>query len=83
MGNMATDMIVGANVTSSALSSAAASESVETNNNLYQLLSTYLPVITSGENMNLSLEGDASGLFNLVRRENKVYKRMNGESAFA
>ena len=83
MGNMATDMIVGANVTSSALSSAAASESVETNNNLYQLLSTYLPVIASGENMNLSLEGDASGLFNLVRRENKVYKRMNGESAFA
>lgn len=83
MGDMATDMIVGANVTSSALSSAAASESAETNNNLYQLLSTYLPVIASGENMNLSLEGDAAGLFNLVRRENKVYKRMNGESAFA
>lgn len=50
---------------------------------LYNLLAEYLPIIASGENMNLSLEGDAAGLFNLVRRENKVYKRMNGESAFA
>lgn len=50
---------------------------------LISLLNNYLPVIASGENMNLSLEGDAAGLFNLVRRENKVYKRMNGESAFA
>lgn len=50
---------------------------------LISLLNNYLPAIASGENMNLSLEGDAAGLFNLVRRENKVYKRMNGESAFA
>ena len=50
---------------------------------LISLLNNYLPAIASGENMNLTLEGDAAGLFNLVRRENKVYKRMNGESAFA
>lgn len=50
---------------------------------LISLLNNYLPVIASGENMNLTLEGDAAGLFNLVRKENKIYKRMNGESAFA
>lgn len=50
---------------------------------LINLLNNYLPVIASGENMNLRLEGDAAGLFNMVRKENKVYKRMNGESAFA
>ena len=50
---------------------------------LIALLSNYLPQIASGENMSLTLEGDAQGLFNVVRKQNKIYKRMNGESAFA
>ena len=50
---------------------------------LYELLSSYLPMIASGENLSVSLEGDAEGIFNVVKRQNKIYKRMNGESAFA
>lgn len=50
---------------------------------LYGLLAQYLPIIASGENLNVLLEGDAQGIFNVVRSQNKVYKRMNGESAFA
>lgn len=50
---------------------------------LYGLLSTYLPMIAEGGNVNVALEGDAQGLFNLVRQQNKIYKRMSGESAFA
>ena len=50
---------------------------------LYSLLDTYLPVLADGTNIRVALEGDAQGIFNVVRNENKVYKRMNGESAFA
>ena len=50
---------------------------------LYELLNNYLPMIATGENMSISLEGDAEGIFNMVKRQNKIYKRMNGESAFA
>ena len=48
---------------------------------LMEMLETYLPQIADG--MNISLEGDADGLFNVVRNKNKVYKRMNGQSACA
>lgn len=48
---------------------------------LLTLLDTYLPEIADG--MGITLEGDADKLFNVVREKNKVYKRMNGQSAFA
>ena len=48
---------------------------------LLSMLEAYLPHIADG--MSVSLEGDADGLFNVVRNKNKVYKRMNGQSAFA
>ena len=48
---------------------------------LLSMLEAYLPQIADG--MSVSLEGDADGLFNVVRNKNKVYKRMNGQSAFA
>ena len=48
---------------------------------LLSLLEEYLPELADG--MSVSLEGDADGLFNVVRNKNKVYKRMNGQSAFA
>ena len=48
---------------------------------LLTLLDTYLPEIADG--MGITLEGDADRLFNVVREKNKVYKRMNGQSAFA
>ena len=50
---------------------------------LLGLLSQYLPMIASGENINVQLAGDAQGIFNVVKQQNKIYKRMNGESAFA
>ena len=34
-------------------------------------------------NANIVLEGDAEGLFRVVRDQNKIYKRMSGQSAFA
>ena len=50
---------------------------------LYELLSRYLPMIASGENVSVSLEGDAQGIFNIVKNQNKIFKKMNGTSAFA
>lgn len=50
---------------------------------LINLLGDYLPQILDAEEKGLTLEGDAQGLFNLVRDQNKIYKRMNGQSAFA
>lgn len=47
------------------------------------LLANYLPVIATGENMNIEISGDPEGIFNVVKKQNKIYKRMNGESAFA
>lgn len=49
---------------------------------LFSLLDTYLPQMADGLNVNLALEGDADGLFNVVREKNKIFKRMNGQSAF-
>ena len=46
------------------------------------LLDAYLPQLADGMNIGISLEGDAQGLFNMVRGQNKIYKRMNGQSAF-
>jgi hypothetical protein len=48
---------------------------------LMSLLDTYLPVLADG--MNVTLEGGAEKIFNVVKNENKIYKRMNGQSAFA
>jgi hypothetical protein len=49
---------------------------------LIALMEQYLPIIADGETR-VVLEGDAEGLFNVVRDQNKIYRRMNGESAFA
>lgn len=50
--------------------------------NVMELLATYLPIIADGKNVNVSLEGDARGIFNLVREENRNYIKSNGASAF-
>ena len=52
-------------------------------NTLLNLLGEYLPQIAEGMDTRIALEGDAEGLFNVIKNQNKVYKRMNGESAFA
>ncbi len=48
---------------------------------LLALMEEYLPQLADAQRV--VLEGDAEGLFNVVRAQNKVYTRMNGESAFA
>ena len=53
------------------------------NSGLYEIMAKYLPLIAEGGNTTVSLEGDAVGLFNLVRRQNGVFTRANGRSAFA
>ena len=50
---------------------------------LISLLTDYLPAMANGSNVSVTLEGDAEGLFEVVKNQNKIYKRMNGESAFA
>lgn len=50
---------------------------------LLALMEEYLPQLADGSNLSVTLEGDAEGLFNVVRDQNRVYRRMNGESAFA
>ena len=49
-----------------------------TNNYLYNLLSTYLPQIASGRNMNISLEGGAEEIFKVVRTSNREYTDSTG-----
>ena len=50
---------------------------------LYDIMSKYLPIIAENGGMNVSLEGDAAGIFNLVRKQNSMFTRANGRSAFA
>lgn len=52
------------------------------NGSLLDLLATYLPVIADGRNVSVSLEGDAKGIFNMVRDENRSYFKSTGSSAF-
>lgn len=49
---------------------------------LLTLLDEYLPLMVDSQSVNVSLEGDAQGIFNVVRDQNKIFKRMNGQSAF-
>lgn len=66
------------------VSPAQLSQSSDTGtDNLLALLNTYLPQLANGMNANIVLEGDAEGLFRVVRDQNKIYKRMSGQSAFA
>lgn len=48
---------------------------------LYNLLSTYLPIIA--ENGNITLQGDASKLFKVMRKQDGMYKKSTGSTAFA
>ena len=81
MADMTSDIIP--DPTSMVSSYNPASASTTQGSQLYGLLSKYLPMIAENGETPVVLEGDAQGLFNLVRQQNKVYKRMSGESAFA
>lgn len=55
----------------------------QSDNGIYGLLSEYLPYLAQGNNVNVSLEGNTDGLFNLIRKANSEFKKQNGASAFA
>lgn len=53
-----------------------------TNNDLYGLLAQYLPLLERQQNVNVSLEGDAQGLFRQVRQQTNQFIRSTGASPF-
>jgi TP901 family phage tail tape measure protein len=53
------------------------------NDKLMNLLMEYLPIIANGQNVNVTLEGDAENLFSAVQRQNNIYRKQTGSSAFA
>ena len=48
---------------------------------LYNLLATYLPQIAAGDNINISLEGDAGRLFRMMQRESIRNTQLVGTGA--
>lgn len=53
------------------------------NDRLLDLLMEYLPMIASGQNVNVTLEGDAENLFSAMQKQNNIYRKQTGSSAFA
>ena len=50
---------------------------------LLTLLDEYLPQMADAMATKVVLEGDAEGLFKVMRNQNQIFKKMNGQSAFA
>lgn len=51
-------------------------------NAIESLLQRYLPMLENGTNVNVSLQGDAQGLFRTVRKEVNQFTRSTGNSPF-
>lgn len=49
---------------------------------VYGLLATYLPMLSQGNNVNVTLEGDAERLFRMTQSQASRYTRMTGQPAF-
>ena len=49
---------------------------------IYQLLAQYLPLLGQETNVNVSLEGDADGLFRTIRNEASRFAKSTGYSPF-
>lgn len=50
---------------------------------MYNMLSELIPGIGNNMSVNVSLEGDAGRLFSVMRKQNDVFRKSNGASAFA
>lgn len=48
---------------------------------LYEMLAEYLPQIAQGNG--LTLEGDMKKMFRVIKKQNDIYRKSNGRSAFA
>ena len=51
-------------------------------NGIYQLLAQYLPLLNNDRNVNVVLEGDADGIFRVVRTEANRFAKSTGYSPF-
>lgn len=74
-----TDAIVNSSIDTRYLQVDNSDQNVE----VIRFLSDFLPSIMKETNVNVSLEGDAGGIFRAVRRQNDIYKGMTGRTAFA
>ena len=72
------DVTASANVSYSPAGAVASN----TNDGLYGLLAEYLPMLADKGDVQVTLAGDADGLFRLMRNENQDYMRRTGQSAF-
>ena len=62
--------------------SAGSYRNADTTSDLYGLLSTYLPLLEKETSVNVSLEGDAQGLFRQVRKQTNQFIKSTGASPF-
>ncbi|MBR4406080.1 MAG: hypothetical protein IKT30_06870 [Bacteroidaceae bacterium] len=83
MSDMTADIMPDQTSMVSSASYAPTAPAASPENQLYGLLARYLPIIAEGGNTNVVLNPNAQGLFDVVRQQNKIYKRMTGESALA
>lgn len=57
-------------------------KSVDKSSDVYGLLATYLPLLNRETAVNVSLEGDAAGLFRQVRKQTNQFIKSTGASPF-
>ena len=84
----AVDNMMDATMSSAALDSSAiginySMPTASDDGSLYELMQEYLPYLKKIGDTSISLEGDAQGLFKMIRKENNAYRKSNGASAFA
>lgn len=89
LGSMADDMTstlqsqIASDVSVNPIYSASSLEIANNDNQgIMDLMSQYLPQMANNS-VNISLEGDAAGLFNAVRKQDNIFSKANGRSAFA
>lgn len=87
MGNMndelSTSAIAAEAIISSSVSTSGMQFASNGNSDVIQFLEQFMPALTRDQQVNVTLEGDADGLFRAVRRQNDIYKGMTGRTAFA
>lgn len=74
---------IGEDIASNSYKGELNTDNTTNQNAMYDLLQRYLPDIAEGGNVNVSLQGDAGGIFKAVRQQNRQFMKQTGQSAFA
>lgn len=72
----------GVNITGNIADYSMPASSDISTNSAYELLAQYLPIIASNQPQ-ITLEGDAGKLFNVIQKQSKIYNNQFGKPAFA